>query len=148
MSNSQKYEKPVKSHKLVKYRGKISKTLKFDFGISDWNEYKKIISETMKIIYGKKTRLKKDYTSQTKFAYVVYCKYKCEPNDKDMQNIWNKTNKITQNMCDRLKLYEKILNNMYTPKINKKENRVIFLDKKKIIYSIKMSTKKESILIS
>ena len=109
-----------------------------NFGIANRKEYNKIIFDTMRIIKGKKRRLEKDFKNQSKLAFSIYCKYKCDINDIDMQKIWNKTSKITQNMCDRLILYEKIINKTYITQINKKGNRVVFLDKEKKIYSIKI----------
>jgi hypothetical protein len=119
----------------------MSNTLKSEFesfGISNRKEYNKIIFDTKRIIRGKKGRLQKDFRSQSKFALCVYCRYKCDTDNAVMQKIWSKTNKITQNMCDRLILYEKILQDKYTTRINKKGNRVVFMDKEKIIYSIKI----------
>lgn len=108
------------------------------FSVSNMKEYKKIVFDALRIIRGKKRRLDKDFKNQSKFAYCVYCKYQCDKDNIEMKKIWDKTNKITTNMCNRLLLYERILTERYDTGINKKGNKVIFLNNNKRIYSIKI----------
>lgn len=97
---------------------------------------KKIVIEAMRVIKGKKNRLEKDFKNQIKFAICVYSRFMCDTENLDMQKIWRKTKKITNNMCDRLTLYEKILEKKYTTETNKKKNRVIFYNGSKKMYTI------------